>query len=123
MQRMAVLNRQDANQPSPGLVISALLKQGFGAGARTPQQEDLLGVVQSEIADRLMILAANSDATPEVRAAALAGVHDVQTAIKKAATPSATLRQIDHEIVLFLQNPEQNTPKVKGSGAPSGPPV
>jgi len=123
MQRLAVLNGQDANQPSPAFVIAALVKQGFAAPAKTPQQGDLQGVVQGEIADRLMILAADSDATPEVRAAALAGVHDVQGAIRKSATPSATLRQIDHQIVLFLQNPEQNTPKVKGSGAPAGPPV
>jgi hypothetical protein len=31
--------------------------------------------------------------------------------------------QLDHEISLFLQNPEQNTPKLKLSGAPAGPPV
>ncbi len=123
MQRLMVLNREDANQPSAAFVIAALVKQGFTVGAKTSEQEDLLAVVQSVIADRLMILAANGDATPEVRAAALAGVHDVQDAIKKSATPSATLRQIDHEIVLFLQNPEQNTPKVKESGAPAGPPV
>jgi len=70
-----------------------------------------------------MVLAANSDATPEVRALALAGVRDVQSLAKKNATRSPAIDQIDHEIILFLQNPEQNTPKLKSSGVPPGPPV
>jgi hypothetical protein len=123
VQRLMVLNREDTNQPSPAYLIAALVREGFAAAAKTSQQEQLLAVVQSEIADRLMILAATGDATPEVRATALAGVRDVQGAIRKSGPGSATLQRIDHEIVLFLQNPEQNTPKVKESGAPTGPPV
>ncbi len=70
-----------------------------------------------------MILAANSEATPEVRAAALAGVREVQSAVKKNAARGPALEQINHEITLFLQNPVQNTPKLTSSGAPAGPPV
>ena len=70
-----------------------------------------------------MILAANSDATTEVRAAALAGVRDVQSAAKAHAAGNPAAQQIDHEIILFLQDPVQNTPKLKSSGAPPGPPV
>jgi hypothetical protein len=47
----------------------------------------------------------------------------VQSAVKKDSTRGAAMQQIDHEITLFLQNPEQNTPKLKSSGAPPGPPV
>ena len=66
-----------------------------------------------------MVLAANSDATPEVRAVALAGVREVQGAVKKdRSLEDRRLEQIDHEIILFLQNPEQNTPKLKPSGVP-----
>ena len=122
MQRLAVLSPV-GSQPSPAFVISALLKEGFATPAKNAQQEDLLAVVQEQIADRLMMLATNGDATPEVRAEALAGVHDAQSAIKKSGPGRAMLQQIDHEIMLFLQNPEQNTPKVKDSGAPAGPPV
>jgi hypothetical protein len=123
MQRLIVLNHEDTNQPSPTFVIAALVKQGFATPTKNARQEDLLAVVQEELADHMMVLAANGDATPEVRAAALAGVHDVQSAIRKSGPGSATLQRIDHEIVLFLQNPEQNTPKMKDSGAPAGPPV
>jgi hypothetical protein len=78
--------------------------------------------VQSQVAERLMILAANSEATPEVRATALAGLHEVQSALKTMAR-DVMGEQLAHEISLFLQNPQQNTPKLKPSGAPAGPPV
>ncbi len=123
MQRLAVISRQEAQAPSPANVVSALVGAAFSDNAKTPAERDLAGVVQTEVAERLMILAANSDATPEVRAVALAGVHEVQTAVKKGATRGPVIEQLDHEIILFLQNPEQNTPKLKSSGAPPGPPV
>lgn len=117
LQRMLALSHQDPQQPSPTFVISQLVSTGFGQGS-----SDLSGVVQTEIAERLMVLAANSEATPEVQAAALAGVREVQGAIKAGAKTPA-LQRLDREISLFLQNPAQNTPKVKPAGAPPGPPV
>ena len=123
MQRLAVISRQEPTAPAPESVISGLISAAFSDRAKTPAERDLAGVVQTEVAERLMILAANSEATPEVRAVALAGVHEIQGVIKKSATRGPALEQIDHEITLFLQNPEQNTPKLKSSGAPPGPPV
>ena len=123
LQRLAVTSQQDAKVPSPGSVVSALVTTAFSDAAKNPAERDLAGVVQTEVAERLMVLAANSEATPEVRAVALAGVHEVQGVIKKSATRGPAIEQIDHEIILFLQNPEQNTPKLKSSGAPPGPPV
>jgi hypothetical protein len=123
MQRLAVISRQDAQALSPGNVISALVTSAFSEAAKTPAERDLAGVVQTEVAERLMILAENSEATPEVRAVALAGVREVQGVVKKNATRGPVIEQIDHKIVLFLQSPEQNTPKLRPSGAPAGPPV
>ena len=100
-----------------------MVSAAFSDNAKTPAERDLAGVVQTEVAERLMVLAANSEATPEVRAAALAGVREVQSAAKKNTARGPVMEQIDHEITLFLQNPEQNTPKLKSSGAPAGPPV
>lgn len=123
LQRLAVISEQDSRVPSPGNVVSALVTTAFSDNAKTATERDLAGVVQTEVAERLMILAANSEATPEVRAVALAGVRAVQGAVRKNATRDAAIEQLDHEIILFLQNPEQNTPKLKSSGAPPGPPV
>ena len=117
LQRMLVLSHEDPQQPSPAFVISALVTTGFA-----PSSGDLAGVVQTEIAERLMVLAANSEATPEVQAAALAGVREVQAAIK-AGAKNPVAQRLDREISLFLQNPSQNTPKIKPAGAPPGPPV
>jgi len=119
VQRLAVLAHEDAAQPSPSYVISALVDGGFGRA----NSSDLVGVVQTEIGERLMQLAANSEATPEVQADALAGVQQVQAAIKKSTVRTATLDRLEREINLFLQNPSQNLPKPKSSGAPPGPPV
>jgi hypothetical protein len=123
LQRLAVISRQDAQAPSPDMVVSALVMAAFSAAAKTPSELDLAGVVQTEVAERLMVLATNSDATPEVRAVALAGVRTVQATVRKKAGRGPVLEQLDHEIALFLENPQQNTPKLKRSGAPAGPPV
>jgi hypothetical protein len=121
MQRLAVISHVDKNALSPSTVISQLVSAGFSPGNKPP--EDLAGVVQTEIAERLMILAADPEATPEVQAAALSGVKEVQAAARKGTAPTATIQRLDREITLFLQNPKQNTPAIKGSGAPPGPPV
>jgi hypothetical protein len=123
MQRLAVISRQDSQAPSPQSVVSALLAAAFSASSRTPAEQDLAGVIESEVVERLMILAANSEATAEVRAVALAGMHEAQNTIKGRSAGNPVMQQLDHEIVLFLQNPAQNTPKLKLSGAPAGPPV
>ena len=121
-ERLAVISRQDPAAPAPGAVISALVRAGFSAPPKTETEGDLAGVVQTEIAERLMEAAADPAATAEVQAADLAGVHEIQNALKTIAdTPVA--ERLKREIGLFLQNPAQNTPKVKPSGAPAGPPV
>jgi hypothetical protein len=121
VERLAVMSREDAGQPSPEEVISGLVKTAFSHPAANATQGDLLGVVQTDIAERLMILAVNSDATPEVQAAALSGVRQVHKAIPPVRT--AILERLEREIALFLQNPSQNTPKLTPSAAPPGPPV
>jgi hypothetical protein len=47
----------------------------------------------------------------------------VQDAVEKNPVGTPELSRIDHEIKLFLENPQQNIVKIKDSGAPMGPPV
>jgi hypothetical protein len=68
-----------------------------------------------------MLLSADASATPEVQAAALSGIYDVQKILHAGQGPSAL--RLNREIELFLSNPQQNAPKLKPSGAPAGPPV
>ena len=101
MQRLAVISRQEAQAPSPGSVVSALVTAAFSDTAKTPAERDLAGVVQTEVAERLMVLAANSEATPEVRAAALAGVREVQSCGEEecgARAGAGTDRSRDHAV-------------------------
>jgi hypothetical protein len=123
LQRVAVISQQEENALSPQAVVSALVSAGFAGKAQTAAQKDLAAVVQTQIAERLMILAANAAATPEVRAVALAGVREVQDVVKNEAAKTPALDRIEQEILLFLQNPSQNTPKINAAGAPAGPPV
>jgi hypothetical protein len=132
MERLAVLSEEDTGALSPEEVVSTMVRSAFAVQEQTPAARDLAGVMQTEIAERLMILAVNPAATPEVQAAALAGVHQAQDAVHERMGEDAAsgrkghdpiLARIDHEITLFLQNPKQNTPVLKPSGAPPGPPV
>lgn len=123
MQRMLILSREDTNAPSPASVIDSLIDEAFARPAKTATQQDLQGVVQAEVAERLMKLAVNPEATPEVQAAAFAGIRRAQQAIHSHSPATADLQRLDHEIELFLVNPAQNVPMMRNSGAPPGPPV
>ena len=122
LQRLEVLANQDSQALSPDSLITQMVNATFASSGGNDSERSLAGVVQSEVAERLMLLAVNPEATPEVKASALRGVLAAQQSIKKSAG-TAMLQQLDHEIALFLQNPSQNTPKLKASGAPPGPPI
>jgi hypothetical protein len=115
MERVAVIAHQSQGALSPGDVVGALLRAAFPVGGTGSD------VVQSQVAGRLMILAADAKATSEVQSAALAGVFDVQKMVR--GRPDAAGRRLNWEIELFLSNPQQSLPKLRPSGAPPGPPV
>jgi hypothetical protein len=133
MQRLAVISRMNAGTLSPAEVIAAMVKASFAGpaerGSTKPASTQLSAdggspladAVRSQIAEHLMALAASNTATPEVQAAALAGIHDVQKIVHAEQSPSG--RHLDHQINLFLNNPHENTPRPRPSGAPPGPPV
>jgi hypothetical protein len=117
MQRLAVLAHQKTGGPSPRDVVSSLVGSVFDKTAGG----DLAEVVQTEIAQRLMLLSSDASATPEVQAAALAGVEEVRRRV--AGGQSAMARRLDREIRLFLADPASNAPRPPGSAAPPGPPT
>jgi hypothetical protein len=111
VERLIAIHTEDANALGADEVISALVTRATaGAG------EQLGSVVQTEVAERLMALAADESATQETQAAALRGVIAIQNAVKSD-------ERLSREIERFLRDPKNNTPKVKTSGAPEGPPV
>jgi hypothetical protein len=122
MQRLVAIKSEYATALGPEEVINELIRAAFTANPADPTGTGLAGVVQTEVAERLMILAADDKASGEVRAMAMRGVRQVQGAIP-AATRDPVRERLKTEILLFLQNPTQNVPKLKPSGAPTGPPV
>lgn len=122
MQRLVAIKTENPGDLGPADVVNALIQTAFGNHAADSSGTGLAGVVQTEVADRLMILAADEQASGEVRALALRGVKQIQGQLTAAAS-DPIIDQIKTEIALFLQNPKQNVPKLKPSGAPTGPPV
>ena len=129
MERLQTISHVSAGSLSPSEIIAALVKAAFppsaqpqsaskpSAGALNP----LADTVRSQVAEHLMALAADNRATPEVQAAALAGIYNAQKIVH--ADQSSSGRRLDREINLFLTNPHENTPRPRSSGAPLGPPV
>jgi len=124
MQRLAVIARETAGAPAAGEVVSALVRAAFPdatPASNLKSSEDIVSSVQADVTEHLMLLAADTGATPEAQSTALAGVYDVQKIIR--GRTDAAARRLNREIELFLSNPQQNTPKLKPSGAPPGPPI
>ena len=119
--RMDSIHHFDSASPTAEEVVSMLVKSTFASAATPPKSNDLAEVVQNELADRLMILAADDNATPEVRSEAWSGVNDVYAQVKTSQNGSA--RNISRRIEAFMRDPKQNVPKLKPSGAPAGPPI
>jgi hypothetical protein len=112
----------DNASPSADEVISSLVKSTFSsAGTGAPKSSDLSDVVQSQLADQLMILAADDNATPEVRSEAWTAINSIYTTTK--ASRSGASGSIARSIEAFMRDPKQNVPKLKPSGAPPGPPI
>ncbi len=122
MQRLAVIASESIGALSPGEVVAALVRSAFPATGGAPNRDgDIPAVIQAQLAERLMSLSADVNATPEVQSRALAGLYDVEKIVH--ARPDPMARRLKREIELFLSNPQKNTPEVKPAGAPPGPPV
>lgn len=112
IERLIAIQTEDPSALGADEVIGALVKQA-AAGSK-----DRLGaVVQDDVAERLMALAADENATPETQAAALRGVLEVRRGLEPG--DEGLIQEIDR----FLRDPKNNTPKIKPSGAPEGPPI
>jgi hypothetical protein len=109
----------DNASPSANEVISSLIRSIFvrptTGGANSLQLSE---VVQSQLADQLMILSMDENATAEVRSEAWSGVSEIANAAKNAGDVVLNAR-----IERFMRDPKQNVPKLRPSGAPPGPPV
>lgn len=119
LERLDSIHHFEPASPGGHEVLSALVQGAFSANSNN----DLGGVVQNELADRLMILAVDENATPEVRAEAWSEVTAVYNQVHGRTAGSAIIANIARKIEAFMRDPKQNVPKLKNSGAPAGPPI
>ena len=126
--RMDSIHHFVSISPSSEEVLSTLVSSTFSSPASASRgiasrdaSNELSDVVQNELADRLMILAVNEDATTEVRSHAWAAVRKIYASAK--STRAVTSSDIARRIEAFMRDPKQNVPKLRPSGAPAGPPI
>jgi hypothetical protein len=112
------------NQSSPGFddVVAALIQATWSA----PRPLDGYGrviqeAVQSLTATRLMDLAANESASPQVRAIATSGLQRIMTTARASATAHASAARVD--IDRFLKRPENPFKRTDPLPLPAGEPI
>ncbi len=124
LERMDSIHHFEASAPSSHEVIALLVRNVFANSTRTPAGSELADVVQQELADRLMVLAADENAPAEIRSEAWSGVNQIYARLHGiTAGLSVTSLDIERRVAAFQRDPKQNVPKIRPSGAPAGPPI
>ncbi len=102
-------------------VVTEVLKATWGPHTpESPMQDSLRRVTERAALDALMMLGADPDATPEVRALVLNELRKLQQGlgVRKETDPmtDAHVRQAEADITRYLQNPAANAPKFVAPG-------
>jgi hypothetical protein len=121
LERLNAIHHFEPASPSAAEVIGALVQNTFPSAAAGAKSNELAAVVQNELADRLMILAADDNTPPEASADAWTGVEQILA--KLQGTGRAANAALKRRIEMFMRDPKRNVPKIMPSGAPAGPPI
>jgi hypothetical protein len=104
-------------------VIDALIARTWKADApRNPHQAAIQQAVQSLVVTRLMDVAADAEAAPQVRAAATEALREM-LAMLKAPGASAHRRATQEDIERFLARPGEPRKKTSPLATPAGDPI
>jgi hypothetical protein len=115
LQRLITMQQENANALAANDAVTSLTTALFPAGSENDKSL-LAAVVRTELAERLMILAVDQNATPEVQALGWLGLDAVEHHVAHGS-------RLAVEIENFRRDPKNNVPKLKPSGAPPGPPI
>jgi hypothetical protein len=124
--RLVAFNARNSDSPSPEDVIQRVIERTWGAlpGGRDAA---LRRVVQRVVADELLDLAANEEATVEARSAAEWGLHRISDVIRtrNALLPVEEAHQtlVREEIRRFMNRPFDSTKRSVPLRAPPGTPI
>jgi hypothetical protein len=124
--RLVAFNARRNDSPSPEDVIQRIIERTWGA-LGDGQDAPLRRVVQRVVVDELIDLAANEDATVEVRAAAEWGLHRISDAIRTrmALLPAEEAHQtlVREDIRRFMNRSFDSTRRSEPLRAPPGTPI
>ncbi len=114
--RLTTFHARNPENPGFADVVNELLKKAWTRPADAYGQQ-IARTVQWVVVTRLMDLAANADAMPQVRATATNGLRNIVTAIGTANDP------MKDEIERFLKRPDPTNKKTDPLATPAGDPI
>lgn len=116
-------SRNHAN-PDFREVIAALIARTWkGAASKDAHHTAIQQAVQSLVAARLMDLAADADAAPQVRATATEALRQLHTMLKTPGADAAHRRAVQEDIERFLARPNEPRKKTSPLATPAGDPI
>lgn len=125
LERVEAIHQENSAALTVRQIIGTLIDSAFGmsAGGNAAQLE---GVVQTDLTERLMRLAVDRNATPEVQAQAWVGLAEIEMNLAsrlRQQPDNGLLLRLSKELQLFKSDPQRNVPAITPSGVPPGPPV
>ncbi|MFC1639150.1 zinc-dependent metalloprotease [Gemmatimonadota bacterium] len=124
--RLVAFNARNSDSPSPEDVIQRIIERTWGA-LPVGRDAPIRRVVQRVVVDELIDLAANDEATVEVRAASEWGLHRIEDVIRTrtALLPTEAAHQtlVREEIRRFMTRQFETTRRSEPQAAPPGTPI
>jgi hypothetical protein len=114
--RLTTFHARNAEYPSFDEVVNALVKKAWTRSA-DPYGQQIARTTQWLIVSRLMDLASNADAMPQVRASATSALRNIMTTIGPGNDPMKV------EIDRFLKRPDPTNKKTDPLPTPAGDPI
>lgn len=125
LERVEAIHLEDPSALTARQILDSLIGGAFSTPVNGNAAQ-LQGVAQTDLAERLMRLAVDRNATPEVQAQAWVGLAEVDLQLANALRrqpENGLLLRLSKELQLFKANPQRNIPTLTPSGVPPGPPV
>jgi hypothetical protein len=125
--RLIELHARDASNPDFKAVVVALINSTWKtAPSGSAYHQAIARAVQSLAVTRLMELAANGDASPQVRAVATESLRELKASLKLAGPPGASAahrRATQEDIERFLARPDATRKQTVPLPTPAGDPI
>jgi hypothetical protein len=125
--RLIEFHARDASNPDFKAVVDAMVNSTWKPSLlKSAYHQAIARAVQSLTITRLMELAANGEASPQVRAVATESLRELNTSLKVAVAPGADAahrRATQEDIERFLARPDATRKQTAPLPTPPGDPI